>query len=63
MTNAQWKALNDYAEDMGYMGAGDVLNALKANGTLSRDATYNDLADLANGKSYDAMIQALNDNL
>lgn len=63
MNKAQWKAINDYAEEMGYMGASDVLTALKANGTLDRSATYDDLAELADGGGYDDMMQVLYENL
>ena len=63
MNKAQWKAIKDYTEDMGYCGPYDVLNALKANGTLDRNATYDDLAELANGDSYNDMMQVLCDNL
>ena len=63
MNKAQWKAIRDYAEDMGYCDTRDVLTALKANGTLDRYATYDDLAELANGDTYEDMMQVLCDNL
>ena len=62
MTKAQWCAIYNYCEEYGYTKYG-LLDALKANGTVGRSTRLEDLGDHANGNTYNAMMQFLEDNL
>lgn len=62
MTKAQWAAIYNYCEEYGCTKY-DLLNALKANGTVGRSTRLEDLGEYANGNTYDAMAQFLGDNL
>ena len=62
MSKAQWKAIYDYCEEYG-ISRYDMLKDLKANGTVSRDTTLEELGDYTDGDTYDAMIRFLEENL
>lgn len=63
MTKAQWSAVYHYCTEYGYDSPREVLDELKANGTVTEDTRIAELGDYAEGKTYDAMYQFLADNL
>ena len=62
MTKAQWAALYDYADEVGYTLT-EILKELKANGTVEENARYYDLGEYTEDGSYDAMRTFLEANL
>lgn len=62
MTRGQYAAINDYCEEYGYTKK-ELLEELKANGTVERNTKLEDLGEYANGNDYDSMMQFLWDNL
>ena len=63
MTKAQWSAVYHYCTEYGYDTPREVLDALKANGTVTQDTKLAELNEYVNDTSYDAMFQFLGDNL
>lgn len=63
MTKAQWKALYDFRDEMGYCGTYEVLTALKSAGAIDRNDTLEDLGDYDESGSYDGMTNFLTENL
>ena len=59
MNKAQWKALHDYCEDVGYENSSELLHDLKANGTVSQRATVQEIAEYVDGNTYDDMYEFL----
>ena len=62
MTKAQWKAVNDFCQELGYERR-ELLEILKSNGTLARNAKLDDLDDYVNRKDYDSMLKFLENNV
>lgn len=62
MTKAQWKAIYDYCDELGYTRA-ELLQELKANGTVDEDTRLENLGDCVKVKDYDTMLKFLEDNL
>ena len=62
MKKAQWAALYDFCEELGYTRA-EVLAELKANGTVDKNTRLEDLGEYTTDKTYDAMLKFLADNL
>ena len=62
MTKAQWKAIYDYCEEYS-IPCSYLLKELKANGTVSRDTTLEELGEYTEEPSYDSMIKFLEENV
>lgn len=63
MTKAQWKALYDYCEDVGYSGKHEVLIALKQVGAIDMRDTIADLGEYDQSGTYDGMMKFLTESL
>lgn len=59
MNKAQWKALHDYCEDVGYENSSELLYDLKRQGVVHKLATVQDIADYVDGNGYDDMYEFL----
>ena len=62
MNKAQWAAIYNFCEDMGYTRK-ELLEELKANGAVEQNARLEDLGYYADGTDYDDMVKFLTDNL
>ena len=63
MNKAQWKALYDYRDDMGYSGAYEVLKALKYAQAIDKNDTLEDLGEYDKSGTYDGMMEFLTEAL
>jgi len=63
MTKAQWKALFDFIEDLGYTGKYEVLNELKRKGSIKYTDTFDDLGSYDGSGTYDGMMKFLTEEL
>lgn len=62
MTKAQWKAINDYCDELDCTKH-ELLTELKENGTIERGARIEDLGNYVTRKDYDTMLKFLEENL
>ena len=62
MTKAQWKAVFDYCRENACTKY-ELLAELKANGTVDRSTSLEDLSDYTDGNTYDAMKKFLEENI
>ena len=62
MTKAQWRAIYDYCDEFDCTKR-ELLEELKANGAVDRNAEMEDLGDYPTDTSYDAMLQFLGESL
>ena len=63
MTKSQWTAVYHYCTDNGYDTPRDILDELKANGTVDRNTKLADLGEYVEGTSFVEMYKFLGDNL
>lgn len=63
MTKAQWSAVYHFCTECGYDSPREVLDELKANGTVESNTRLPELSEYVTGTSYDEMYQFLGDNL
>ena len=62
MNKAQWKAIHDIAEIYGCSNT-DIIEELKANGTVDRDTKLEELYRYVTGTSYDDMFNFLEEHI
>ncbi len=62
MTNAQWQALCDYCDEMGYTKK-EVLKELKASGVIDPSAKVGDIGNCVTDRDYDSMLKFLAENV